>query len=283
MRQPTRKAALVGKREAYRIEVARHLQTALSSGDSLLLVDYLCSHSNLPGPRGNLELAWAFADEVGEVASARPDELWRLCNALTTVTAAEAPVNDPREFSPFCGTVALGALGSVVPGFWNEAIGRLRELAGDSRWRLREAVCMGLQRLLATEFQQTVAVLGQWVATGDPYKLRAAAAAMAEPVLLRDPTSGEAGLRLHRGILAEVEQMVERRSEAFRVLRQGLGYTVSVVVQASPEEGWLFLEQLAASGDRDVRWIVRQNLTKNRLASRFPEQVLALQRQLDVS
>jgi hypothetical protein len=44
----------------------------------------------------------------------------------------------------------------------------------------------------------------------------------------------------------------------------------------------LFLEQLAASGDRDVRWIVRQNLTKNRLASRFPERVLALQGQLDV-
>ena len=51
-----------------------------------------------------------------------------------------------------------------------------------------------------------------------------------------------------------------------------------VGVQATPEQGFEFLTQLAGLQDRDVLWIVKQNLKKNRLVKNFPEQVEALKR-----
>ena len=54
-----------------------------------------------------------------------------------------------------------------------------------------------------------------------------------------------------------------RRSEAERVLRQALGFTISVTTAATGDFG--LLRSLAASGDPDERWIVRQNRRKARL------------------
>jgi hypothetical protein len=54
-------------------------------------------------------------------------------------------------------------------------------------------------------------------------------------------------------------------NEGFRVLRQALGYCWSVAVVAFPEKGKKMMERWFASEDRDVRWIMRENLKKNRL------------------
>jgi len=50
-----------------------------------------------------------------------------------------------------------------------------------------------------------------------------------------------------------------------RVLRQAVGYAWSVVVAADIERAWPRFAALAASDDPDVAWIVRENLSKNRL------------------
>jgi hypothetical protein len=52
-------------------------------------------------------------------------------------------------------------------------------------------------------------------------------------------------------------------------------------VRALPQDGSEFLTQLAASEDKDVRWIVTENLKKNRLAKDFPEEVEAIRKQLN--
>jgi hypothetical protein len=61
----------------------------------------------------------------------------------------------------------------------------------------------------------------------------------------------------------------ERRSEEFRALRKGLGYCWSVAVAAAPEVGKPAFEDLveraAASDDRDLAWVARENLRKRRL------------------
>lgn len=61
----------------------------------------------------------------------------------------------------------------------------------------------------------------------------------------------------------------DRRSEAFKALRKGLGYCWSVAVAATPRTGApvfeALVERAAASGDRDLRWIARENLRKRRL------------------
>lgn len=61
----------------------------------------------------------------------------------------------------------------------------------------------------------------------------------------------------------------ERRSDELKALRKGLGYCWSVAVAAAPEVGRPAFEALVAraerSGDRDLRWIARENLRKRRL------------------
>ena len=56
----------------------------------------LVCNSNLPSPRGNLELAWAFADSIEAIDVG--DVHWELLFGWLAVTEREAPVGDPREF-----------------------------------------------------------------------------------------------------------------------------------------------------------------------------------------
>jgi hypothetical protein len=76
----------------------------------------------------------------------------------------------------------------------------------------------------------------------------------------------------------------ERRSEQFRALRKGLGYCWSVAVAASPQTGRppfeAVVDRAAASGDRDLRWIARENLRKRRLERLDADWVAALRARL---
>jgi hypothetical protein len=106
--------------------------------------------------------------------------------------------------------------------------------------------------------------------------MRATAAAVAEPGLLDDWETALTALQLHKNIMAQVLAVKERRSEGFKILRKGLGYTLSVVVCTAPQEGFPFLAQLLDAQDPDVRWIVSENLKKNRLVRNFPKEVETL-------
>ena len=265
----------MGKRDGHKQDLCRLFDEFDARGDAEALVAYLVSNSSLPGPRGNLELAQAFGDVVGERAGEgqTPESLWALCDGLTGITAAEAPVNDPREFLPFCGAVGLGAMGAAGARYSGPALGALRDLARDPRWRMREAVCFGLQQILAVHPSEVLPEFETWVAAGHPLELRAVAASLAEPSLLKDGAMAMDALALHQGILAQLQEMVDRRSDAFRALRKGLGYTLSVVVYAVPQEGFAYLTELAGVDDRDVHWILKQNLKKNRLVKNYPAEV----------
>jgi hypothetical protein len=241
------------------------------AGNARPLTDYLLSHSDLPGRRANLELAAAFGDVVEGYAE--QERLWELVKSLAAIPCDEAPVNTPGAFLPFCGAMGIGAIGSVAATHFAAALDTLKPLANDPRWRMREAVCFGLQRMLARRSQDTLAALEGWIEDGSLLELRAAAATVAEPTLLKDAETARSALRLHRDIMARLLEMPDRKSEPFKTLRQGLGYTLSVVVQAVPQEGFEFLAQIAASADPDVRWIVKQNLKKNRLVKQFPAEV----------
>ncbi|WP_243670770.1 hypothetical protein [Methanoculleus chikugoensis] len=109
----------------------------------------------------------------------------------------------------------------------------------------------------------------------------AVAGGIAEPDLLAEPDLAEAALRFHRKILIRIYTAKERRSEAFRALRKSLGYTLSVVIAAlPPTPGFEYLRQLATLDDQDIRWIVRENLKKNRLEKQYPETVQHIRAQL---
>ena len=212
---------------------------------------YLLAESGLPGPRGNIELAQAVADEGVEP----------LFLHLLSFDATSAPTNTPQEFLAFCGVVGLGRL--VADGR-PDLLPALRRHANDPRWRMREGVATALQRWGRVDMPGLLSEMDDW-SHGSLLEQRAAAAALCEPALLGNPTDAERTLHILDAITLSVEQSDNRRSDAFQALRKGLAYCWSVAVAALPAAGKPLMERWLTCQDRDVRWIMRQNLQKQRL------------------
>jgi hypothetical protein len=249
---------------------------AALAGDEAPLRRLLAENSSLPGPRGNLELAWQLADSVAARAGGPSAEsAWKVTASLASVSPEAGPTNDPGEFLAFCGTVSAAGFAATPkrrPGVW-VVIGGAAE---DPRWRLREGAAQAIQRALPLD-PGGLSVLGEWAAKGSWLMCRAVAAGLADPPLLADRSLAAEALALHRTVLRRLVAAPDRRAADFRVLRQGLGYTLSVVVAALPDEGFALLEHLAAIRDGDLTWVLRSNLGKGRLARPYPERVAAVQ------
>lgn len=271
----------MSKKENHKVDLVVLFDAYSHIGDAGGLTAYLISNSALPGRRANLELAAAFGDVVEDYAPTASDRLWVLCEGMTLISPDEAPTNSPEEFLPFCGTIGIGAIGSVAQNRFDAALNVLSKLANDARWRLREAVCFGLQKMLVKRGQDTLAALQAWVEGGDLLQMRAAAAAVAEPKLLSDEQMARSALQLHRRIFDQVLEAQESRSDEFLTLRKGLAYTLSVVVQATPQDGFAYMAELAQTRDSDVRWVVMQNLKKKRLTKNHPAEVEGIRQLLE--
>ena len=91
-----------GKKEkSYKRELTIFLDHFLKTGDRKKLAQYLVSNSNLPSPRGNLELAIVFAEIVEVYSTREPENLWKLCLKLTEISADEAPTTIRVNFLLF--------------------------------------------------------------------------------------------------------------------------------------------------------------------------------------
>lgn len=213
---------------------------------------FLLAESGLPGPRGNIELARAVADE------GTPQQFQR----YLAFTPEEAPTNSPHEFLAFCGILGLGR--QLADGDLT-VFATLRHWASDPRWRSREAVAMALQRFGAFDMDRLIHEMRGW-ASGTALEQRAAVAALCEPVLLTHPPHAREVLQVLDHVTASVKTAADRRAPEFLALRKGLGYCWSVAVSSLPAEGKPRMEQWFAESDKDVKWIMRENLKKRRLA-----------------
>jgi hypothetical protein len=205
--------------------------------------EYLKAHSGLPGPRANLELVEA----VGDVADA--DMLWRLSASSD-------------EFLALCGTAGLGRVAGTEPA---AVLAWLRQLAADPRWRVREGVAIALQRWGRDAMPRLLDEMEEWAKDG-PYVQRAAAAALCEPALLKEPAHVKRVLSVLDRITRSLAATKDRKGVGFRALRQALGYCWSVASAALPEAGRPLMEKWLRSGDPDVAWVMRSNLGKKRTA-----------------
>ena len=212
---------------------------------------FLLRRSGLPGPRGNLELAQAVAE------LAKPDQVER----LLATPPKEAPENSPGVFLVFCGVTALGKMAASGR---QQDFRRLRMYASDERWRVREAVAIGLQYVGDADMLLLLDRLKVWLA-GNWYEKRAAAAALAEPRLLKDTDITQRVLAVFDQITADIASSPLPHDESFKVLRQAMGYCWSVAVAALPQDGKPLMQRWLRSSDPDVLWVMRENLKKKRL------------------
>lgn len=225
-------------------------------------VPFLKKESGLPGPRGNLELAHA----VAQAGNKKQFEKFLAC---------QAEENTPEVFLVFCGVLGLGKLSAGE----SELFDRLRVYASDGRWRVREAVATGLQLAGDQDMDLLLKEMEKW-SKGNWYEQRAAAAAMAEPQLLKQPKHVKQVLRILDQITASMEKAEDNRDESFKVLRQGMAYCWSVVVAALPEAGKPMFEKWLDSPNKDIRWMLKENLKKNRLVKLDADWVKACNRKL---
>jgi hypothetical protein len=108
--------------------------------------------------------------------------------------------------------------------------------------------------------------------TGSRLEQRAAAAGTCEPRLLREPAFVRRVLALLDAITGSLLGAPDRRTEAYRTLRQALGYCWSVAIAADPVDGLPAFARWRRSPDPDVGWVVRENLGKARLRKVLAEQ-----------
>ena len=211
------------------------------------LAPYLTARSGLPGPRGNLELADAFASNADRATILRFVEL-------------------DDEYLRFCGTEAIGRL--IVEEPDDVSLSELiRRRAADDLWRVREGAARALQIVGDVDSASLRTIVATWVGDPNPYVRRAAVAAICEPRLLTDPATRTAALQACRRASDSITRLpaTERKTPGVRNLRQALGYCWSVAVAANPDEGMPAFERLRTVDDPDIRWIVASNLKKSRL------------------
>ena len=210
-------------------------------------IPFLRRNSGLPGPRGNLELAYAVAEEGNK-------------QQFEELLSFHAEENTPEVFLVFCGVMGLGKLAANDPMLFEQ----LGEYASDPRWRIREAVATGLQLVGDQDMDLLLKEMRKW-SNGNWYEKRAAAAALAEPRLLKQPKSAQQVLQVLDEITKSMESARDAKDEAFRVLRKAMGYCWSVGVTAFPEAGKASMEKWLSSQDQNIRWMMKENLKKNRL------------------
>jgi hypothetical protein len=212
---------------------------------------FLQKNSGLPGPRGNLELAQAVVEEASE----------KQVEEFLSIPIDQAKENTPKVFLVFCGVTALGK--RISRGNQKE-FARLRQYASDPRWRIREATAIALQYVGDENMEVLLKEAKVW-SKGNWFEKRAAAAGLAEPRLLKVLNNAKRVLQILDEVTATMETAGDSTDEAFKVLRQGMGYCWSVAVSALPEEGKPLMEKWLTSRSGNVRWIMKENLKKNRL------------------
>ena len=212
-------------------------------------IEYLLQNSNLPGPRGNLELLYDFSRNADI-------EIVRKClEYIKTDTS-----NSPEEFVGMCGILGYAQINKTKI---SAVLAFLRNYASHNSWRIREAVAIGIQEISVDNLEKTLENIELWV-NGNFLEQRAVVAGLCEPKLLKNEIN-------NINILKVLEKITRNFSHDNKLsdqevsLRKALGYGWSVVIVSTPKNGKDYFEKLFRLSGKHVNWIIRENLKKNRL------------------
>jgi len=130
---------------------------------------------------------------------------------------------------------------------------------------VREGVAIALQRIGREDMAGLLAVMKEW--TGEePFVQRAVVAGLCEPAILKRNEDAVAVLEILDAITYSLAAADDRQSDGFEALRKALGYGWSVAATAAPQNAVPYLQKWMASTDKDVRWVIKTNLGKARMA-----------------
>lgn len=237
------------------------------TGNQRPLEFYLRNQSRLPGARANMELANDVSNLLAVSVPRYPDNVHSLLTYFVNGDRKMVAWNTPSEFVMLCGIMAFGACTAVYPAWLPETLDLLDHYACSPYGRIREGVEIAFRCLLEADPQHILYHLMDLAVQGNYLQQRVAIATVSEPVVLYTPDILETALKIQRTVLERLHQAsADSKNEAFRQLRRTLGYTLSVITAAAPEEGFALMKECAAWNDPNITWILRENLKKKRLA-----------------
>lgn len=223
-------------------------KTFLDEEISELSIEELLENSNLPGPRANLELLHQFM-------------------YFGTPEQVESIQNSHEEFGVMCGVARTCML---KRDRLQELVIELKSYANHSSWRVREAVCIGLQEVAkGIGTPPVLDAIKRW-SNGNDFEKRAFVATLCEPALLKDSQTNMKILDALGEITSGFESVTSKLDVGQTSLRKALGYCWSVAIVYEPEYGKELFEKmiknmLYKSDNKHVLWIIKENLKKKRL------------------
>jgi hypothetical protein len=251
------------------------------AGTPRLLEFYLREHGGLPGAHANLELAENVSHLLAAALPRNADGVHSLINYFVNGDRRMVGGNTPAEFVMVCGIFSYGVCAVAHPAWREEAFSLLHHYARSPYRRIREGVMVAYQQLLDADPQPVLARLKALMLEGNYVQQCVAVTTLSEPRLLYHAETLSVALELQRLALEHVRNAptADRKKEGFRALRRALGFTLSVITAAEPEQGFALMRECAAWNDPDITWILRENLKKKRLA-RFPQDTAVLSQML---
>jgi len=216
------------------------------------LEKFIIENSNLPGPRGNLELAFALSEIYDDFDTLRD---W------LNITEEQADVNNPKSFLAICAAVCLGKIYTKTKD--KSIITLLKKSANDGRWRMREAVAFGFQIIGENDFNELKTIFSDWIKKSNNLEKRAILVSLAHP-----PFLNQDNVKFCLVITDIVLNQMDREND-FEVLKKGLDFTISVYAAANPDIGFSFIKKWLGK-DKVIDKILRENLKKARLARKNP-------------
>jgi len=213
-------------------------------------IDELMSNSKLPGRRANLELMWQFSKKAtkNEIESCLS---YKGCDLDNT----------PEEFVVMCGVLGFCVRNKNNPQF---ALKGIEEFANSSSWRVREASAMGIQELLTLSAEDVLQILDEWSSRNERYK-RCIIAGLCEPKNLKSKDVLENAFYYLGKFTEGFDSIATKLTEDQKILRKALGYAWSVAMVEDLDQGKSLFERFVESENKNIRWIVKNNLKKNRL------------------
>jgi len=217
-------------------------------------IRYLLENSNLPGPRGNLKLLYEFSENADEI------EIERCIEYIKPNLK-----NSPEEFVGMCGILSYSL---KYQNDLKRVVSFLKKYASHNSWRIRESVAISIQEISIEKLKKTIIEL-QSFREGNEFEKRAVIAGLCEPKLLKNR---ELNIEI-LNILFEISQCLahdHKLDEGGRSLRKALGYGWSVVISNIPEEGKQIFEKMFGLNGKHIKWIMKENLKKQRLIKLDP-------------
>jgi len=100
---------------------------------------------------------------------------------------------------------------------------------------------------------------------------RAVIAGICEPRLLNNDEVNLKVLEILHTVTEGILHEDQRKTDEFIALKKALGYSWSVVVVSAPEAGKSMMEKWMQYEDKEIKWIMKENLKKNRMQKLDPQ------------